>query len=141
MDLENIVEAASTARDPQLVRKGLKLGDMLQELVRLKQVNPNDGYATMTEEISQELMHLGNLAEKIQKEMDSLQIVYKTIQDHNDYLRSQLETYKAYLQNVRVQSVPSTQKAQKVHGPLKFTHQKLEQEGVICESNVPENRY
>ncbi|KAJ3326935.1 glyceraldehyde-3-phosphate dehydrogenase 1 [Kappamyces sp. JEL0680] len=141
LDLDNVVEAASTSRDPQLVRKGLKLGDMLQELVRLKQISPADGYALMKEEISQELLHLGNLAEKIQKEMNSLGVVYKTIQDHNDYLRSQLETYKAYLQNVRVQAVPGqTQKSQKTLAPQKFTHQKLEHEGVICESNVPENR-
>jgi Ras GTPase-activating-like protein IQGAP2/3 len=141
LNLDNVIEAASTSRDAQLVRRGLKLGDMLEELVRLKQVNPKDGYALMTEEISQELLHLGNLAEKIQKELSSLSIVYKTIQDHNDYLRAQLETYKAYLQNVRIQAVPGQQKSSKPTGPLKFGYQKLENEGVICESNVPENRY
>jgi Ras GTPase-activating-like protein IQGAP2/3 len=142
LELDGVVEAASIARDPQLVRKGLKLSGMLQELIQLKQVTTNDRYALMTEEISQELLHLGSLADKIQKEMKSLGVVYKTIQDHNDYLKAQLENYKVYLQNVRMQSASGQgQKSQKSQAPSKFTYQKLENEGVICESNVPENRF
>lgn len=142
LNLEQIVKAASTSKNPVLVRKGIKIGDMLEELIRLKQISPKDSYALMTEEITQELLHLGNLAEKVAKEMKSLSIVYKTIQDHNDYLRSQLETYKAYLQNVRTQSGPAAQQKKTPKTQyLKFTHQKLENDGVICDTNVPENRY
>jgi Ras GTPase-activating-like protein IQGAP2/3 len=141
LDLDRIVEMASTSKDPLLVRKGLKVGDMLQELVQIKQVTPRDGYALLTEEIESEIAHLGNLQETVNKELESLSVVFKTIQGHNEYLKSQLETYKAYLQNVRVQSGPTQpKKAQKVTVPLKFTHQKLEAEGVICETNVPESR-
>jgi Ras GTPase-activating-like protein IQGAP2/3 len=141
LDVEWIIETASTSKDPLLVRKGLKVGDMFQELVEMNQITSMDGYALLTEEIDSELAHLGNLTEKVFKELESLSVVFKTIQDHNEYLRSQLETYKSYLQNVRVQSGPTPQKkAQKVTTPLKFTHQKLEYDGVICESNVPENR-
>jgi len=50
------------------------------------------------------LAHLGNLREKITEEIRSLKAVYKTICDHNNYLRSQLDSYKAYLQNVRQQT-------------------------------------
>ncbi|KAJ2996142.1 glyceraldehyde-3-phosphate dehydrogenase 1 [Globomyces sp. JEL0801] len=143
LDLDQIIELASTSRDQILVKKGLKLGDMMEDLIKLKQISKNDSYATMKEEIDQELQHLGDLADKINTELQSLQVVYKTIQEHNDYLRSQLETYKAYLQNVRVQSVRSgpSAKAVKNPGPFKYSHQKLESDGVICGSNVPEERY
>ncbi|KAI8894171.1 Rho GTPase activation protein [Globomyces pollinis-pini] len=142
LDLDQIIELASTSRDQILVKKGLKLGDMMEDLIKLKQISKNDSYATMKEEIDQELQHLGDLADKINTELQSLQVVYKTIQEHNDYLRSQLETYKAYLQNVRVQSVRSgpSAKAVKNPGPFKYSHQKLESDGVICGSNVPEER-
>ncbi|KAJ3311412.1 glyceraldehyde-3-phosphate dehydrogenase 1 [Boothiomyces sp. JEL0838] len=139
LDLDKIVELASTSRDQLLVRKGLKLGDMMQELIRLGQISKSDGYALLKEEISAELTHLGNLAEKVASEINSLSIVYKNIQDHNDYLRAQLETYKAYLQNVRIQSAPQ-QKAVKTQASVKFTHKKLEESRVIIESTVPENR-
>jgi Ras GTPase-activating-like protein IQGAP2/3 len=133
LDLNKIVEFASTSKDPLLVRKGLKVGDMLNELIDLKQVSPDDHYALLTEEISQELLHLGNLAEKVEKELNSLSIVYQAIQDHNDYLKSQLETSSA--------NISSKAKTLKAITPLKFTHQKLELEGVISTSNVPQNRF
>lgn len=95
----------------------------------------------MVQEVLAEITHLGNLKESVIKESSSLDIVYKTIQDHNDYLRGQLESYKAYLQNVRVQSASqSKSKNSKMVGPFKFTHAALEKDGIIVESNVPENR-
>lgn len=138
VDIDEIIGKASKSRDPIIMRKAIKLGDMIVELVRLKQTS--HPYTIMSEEIEQELQHLGNLQEKAHAEMKSLVVVYKTIQDHNDYLRSQLETYKAYLQNVRVQSSPIALKESKSVAPVRFSHQKLETEGVICDSNVPVNR-
>ncbi|RKP07171.1 hypothetical protein THASP1DRAFT_17451, partial [Thamnocephalis sphaerospora] len=94
-------------------------------------------------EVKQELVHLGNLRDKVSREITSLESVYKTICDHNNYLRSQLDSYKAYLQNVRLQSSGldiKKSKPNKVTGPVKFSHQQLEKDGVIVESNVPENR-
>ncbi|KAI8927418.1 Rho GTPase activation protein [Entophlyctis helioformis] len=138
--LVKVAEFACTSRDPTLVRKGLKVRDMLMELETLGLVQASDGHKHMVEEILQELTHLGNLKENVNTEITSLEAVYKTIQDHNDYLRSQLESYKAYLYNVRNQSGLSTKTTHKMVAPIKFTHQKLEQEGLIVESNIPENR-
>lgn len=72
------------------------------------------------------------------------------------YLRSQLEQYKSYLQNVRgasakekgqvpvgVTAVGGKEKKQvkaQLLGPYRFTHAQFEKEGIILESNVPENR-
>ncbi|KAI8059643.1 Rho GTPase activation protein [Gongronella butleri] len=165
LKLYHIAESAGTAKDVQLVRKGIKVKEMLRELEEAGVVDQGDGHRLLVEEITQELAHLGDLKVKVMEELQSLQSVYKTIQDHNNYLMSQLESYKAYLQNVRMQSggiVGTNQKNKKqvglgvevidgkakksgsnkahVQGPFKFTHQQLERDGIIAETEVPENR-
>ncbi|OBZ72097.1 GTPase-activating protein [Grifola frondosa] len=155
--LAAIAERAATTKDATLVRKGIKVKEMLRELEEQKVVERADGYKLMQEEVSAELVHLGNLREKVIAETRSLEAVYKTICDHNNYLRGQLEQYKAYLQNVRLTATKDKgsstgvgvvtvggkeKKPSKpiVHGPYRFTHAQLEKEGIIVESNVPDNR-
>lgn len=157
INLSAIAERAATTKDATLVRKGIKVKEMLRELEEMKVVDAKDGYKLMQEEVAAELAHLGNLREKVIAETRSLESVYKTICDHNNYLRSQLEQYKAYLQNVRmtaskdkgsstavgVVTVGGKEKKQPkatVLGPYRFTHAQLEKEGIIVESNVPDNR-
>lgn len=157
-NLSAIAERAATTKDATLVRKGIKVKEMLRELEEQKVVDRSDGYRLMQEEVAQELIHLGNLREKVIAETKSLEAVYKTICDHNNYLRGQLEQYKAYLQNVRltatkdkgattgvgVVTVGGKEKKPtkpQVLGPYRFTHAQLEKEGIIVESNVPDNRY
>ncbi len=159
INLPLIAERAATTKDATLVRKGIKVKEMLRELEELKVVDRRDGYALMTDEVAGELAHLGNMREKVMEEMDSLDSVFNTICEHNNYLRSQLDTYKSYLQNVRMTSGAGKdnksgggvgvvsfggkeRKAAKtqVLGPFRFTHAQLEKDGTIVESNVPENR-
>ncbi|KAI9296132.1 putative ras GTPase-activating protein sar1 [Neoconidiobolus thromboides FSU 785] len=143
LNLGEVAKQASMSKDPSLVRKGIKVYDMLKELEELGAVDPNDNYNLMTEEVKQEITHLGNLREKIKDEYISLETVYKTICDHNNYLRCQLESYKAYLQNVRFQTggIGIKEKAKpQMLGPYKFSHFQLEKDGTIVESNIPENR-
>ncbi|KAG0660344.1 glyceraldehyde-3-phosphate dehydrogenase 1 [Rhodotorula mucilaginosa] len=152
-----VAETAATAKDATLVRKGIKVQEMLRELEELRLVDRKDNYRLLTDEVGAELAHLGNLREKFVLETRSLEAVFKTICDHNAYLRSQLEQYKAYLQNVRqtsgggkkgtggvgVVTVAGKDKKpvqNQVLGPYKFTHQQFEKDGVIIETNVPENR-
>jgi Ras GTPase-activating-like protein IQGAP2/3 len=156
-DLGAIAERAATTKDATLVRKGIKVKEMLRELEEQKIVEQQDGYKLMQDEVAEELVHLGNLREKVLLETKSLDAVYKTICDHNNYMRSQLEQYKAYLQNVRltaskdkgsttgvgVVTVGGKEKKPAkavVLGPYRFTHAQLEKEGIIVESNVPDNR-
>lgn len=157
LNLPGIAERAATCKDAMLVRKGIKVKEMLRELEELRIVERKDEYKLMQDEVSAELLHLGNLREKVVLETRSLEAVYKTICDHNNYLRSQLEQYKAYLQNVRLISskdkgstpvgvitVGGKEKKptkSQVLGPYRFTHAQLEKEGIIVESNVPENRF
>ncbi|CAO3622703.1 unnamed protein product [Cunninghamella blakesleeana] len=165
--LHHIAETAGTAKDAQLVHKGIKVKEMLRELEEAKVIDRSDGHRLLVEEITQELAHLGDLKVKVMEELKSLQNVYKTIQDHNNYLMSQLESYKAYLQNVRIQSgggaananannkkqvglgvevvegkAKKSTSGNKTHiqGPFKFTHQQLERDGIIAETEVPESR-
>ncbi|KAJ7931482.1 Rho GTPase activation protein [Mycena leptocephala] len=94
-NLSAIAERAATTKDAILVRKGIKVKEMLRELEEQKVVEAADGYKLMQEEVGAELVHLGNLREKVVLETKSLEAVYKTICDHNNYMRSQLEQYKA----------------------------------------------
>ena len=158
VDLPALAERAATSKDPLLVRRGIKVQNLLSELDAASVVDKSDNYKLMQDEVAAEMIHLGNAKEKVVLETRSLESVYKTICDHNNYLRGQLEQYKAYLQNVRlttgkgdkgaggvgVVSVNGKEKkAAKVAvlGPYRFTHSQFEKEGIIVESNVPENRY
>ncbi|KAG8856149.1 glyceraldehyde-3-phosphate dehydrogenase 1 [Serendipita sp. 411] len=155
INLSGIAEKAATSRDATLVRKGIKVKEMLRELEELKVVDPKDDYKLMQEEVAAELAHLGNMREKVLQETRSLEAVYKTICDHNNYLRGQLEQYKAYLQNVRFAADKGAaggvgvlayggkerrQPKTAPQGPVRYTHAQLEKEGIIVESNVPDNR-
>ena len=64
-NLAAIAERAATAKDATLVRKGIKVKEMLRELEELKIVDRNDGYKLMQEEVAAELVHLGNLRDKV----------------------------------------------------------------------------
>lgn len=156
-NLAAIAERAATTKDATLVRKGIKVKEMLRELEEQKVVQHTDGYKLMQEEVASELAHLGNLREKVVLESKSLEAVYKTILDHNNYMRAQLDQYKAYLTNVRqtaskdkngntgvgVVTVGGREKKPTkavVLGPYRFTHAQLEKEGIIVESNVPDSR-
>ena len=157
-DLGAIAERAATTKDGMLVRKGIKVKEMLRELEELKIIEATDGYQLMQDEVAAELVHLGNLRDKVILETKSLEAVYKTILDHNNYMRGQLEQYKAYLQNVRITASKDKGSATAVGvvsvggkekkpakaavlGPYRFTHAQLEREGIIVESNVPDTRY
>lgn len=180
--ISSILEAAESAKDPQLVNKGRKAQVLLQELEEAEIISRSNQYELLVQEIKQELIHLGDLKNRVILEIESLEKVFKTIGDHNQYLQSQLESYKAYLQNVRMQSgrqnkmgimkttemytstivstssfnsnemsscnilpvintVATRKKSNNgATGPIKFSHQQLEKDGIIIESEVPEYR-
>lgn len=159
LNLWRVADTAATIKDAILVRRGLKALDMLRELTDHGLVDPRDRYNPLTDEVQQELAHLGSIREKVIIETRSLHSVYKTICDHNEYLKGQLDTYRAYLLNVRGQSggtkgsestnrgigviaISGKQKkaGKLLIGPYRYTHADLEQRGIIAESNVPEDR-
>ena len=141
--LDYIAKAAGQMKDPVMVRKGIRCMELLTSLSEMGVIDRADEYATLRDEVEQELAHLGSLKDKVQEETVKLEDVFKTIRDHNAYLLSQLDTYKSYLHNVRSQS-EGTKRGKEVKvkelGPYKLTHAQLERDGVIVRSNVPENR-
>ncbi|KAJ1727596.1 RasGAP protein [Coemansia biformis] len=169
-DLLFVAEQAATAKDSMLVRKGIKVREMLVELERSGAIDASDGYRYLTEEILHELAHLGSLRDKVEEEIAGLTEVYQTICDYNGYLSSQIETYKAYLSNVRMQSAtpknqrkknfmpvgvtmvqdqkpqpvlrkpPPRKEPERVGAVYDFKLDVLERLGVVCKSNIPENR-
>ncbi len=155
INLPQIAERAATTKDATLVRKGIKVKEMLRELEELKVVDRRDGYSLMTDEVATELTHLGNMREKVMQEMRSLEAVYKTICEHNNYMRSQLDTYKSYLQNVRMTSGSAKdksaggvgvisvggkeKKAPKTQalGPYRFTHAQMKRTASSSRATCP----
>jgi Ras GTPase-activating-like protein IQGAP2/3 len=123
---------------------------------------------TVFQLVAEELLHLGSLASSIETEIKSLSKVLKTVQEHNTYLKAQLLSYKSYLQNVRVQTMPgqkmkkesqtserngtgagsslggnatlSKQSTSEYRSLLKLPYAKLENDRVIVESNIPPHR-
>lgn len=138
VNLRSVAETCASATNKTAKAKGVKLMDML---TALEVQTHSQNHQILIEEIIQEIKYLGDLRVKVDVEMKSLESVYKTIQDHNQFLRGQLDTYKSYLQNVRMQqsSAPKSSKTKAIT-IAKHSHQKLEQEGVITSSNVPEGR-
>lgn len=113
-DLHYIIEeAAGSARDAQLVGRGIRAQALLRELEEAGVVTRFDNYENLVKEIKGEINNLSDLKRKVVLEIESLEKVNKTIEDHNQYLTSQLVSYKAYLQNVRMQSTIQRQKKKK----------------------------
>ena len=156
INVEEILDkAASQCKDSLIVKDSLKVRQnlrILEERFRHPNVKHAEGYESLASEVYNEFVRLNDLKGKIGKEIMSLENVYNTICEHNQYLRSQLSSYRAYLQNVRIQasggnpnpSLPENPKTKKKgtngHGPVRFSHSQLEKDGVIVMSSVPENR-
>jgi Ras GTPase-activating-like protein IQGAP2/3 len=138
--LREIAKTAASSKNPVLANKGATASDMLTQLEQAMSVD--ECQVLLKEEIDLELEHLGNVRENIRKELVSLEGVYSTIIEHNGFLKSQLEYFKTYLQNVRGQAGLSQVKSGKaqVQGPFKFSYSKMESDGIILESQIPENR-
>ncbi|KNE71433.1 hypothetical protein AMAG_15667 [Allomyces macrogynus ATCC 38327] len=108
LDLMAVTHAGMTLRsDDGVVQQAVRARAMVLELERLGVVSRRDGYRILADEIAAELAHLGSLRDKLSKEIESLEDVYRAIGEHNEYLNAQLETYKAYLANVRMKTAKS----------------------------------
>jgi len=107
-------------------------------------INEADSYAKLRKDTVQELVNYEAQIEKTNSDLERLKAVLKSIHAHNEFLKQQYEAYKEYLANVR-QNCSSNEKEKgkgkaKKTGPFKFSHLKLQQDGIIIESEVPEER-
>lgn len=98
LDLKKIADfAAASSNDQGLVKRGIKAMDLLNEI----EAADTDDADLLIDEVEYELKQLGSLKDSVEKEANSLEDVYSIIREHNDYLKSQLDTYRSYLTNVR----------------------------------------
>ncbi|VVT56078.1 uncharacterized protein SAPINGB_P004789 [Magnusiomyces paraingens] len=163
-DLHRIADFAAMNNEPGIVKRGIKALDLLNEI---EESNPDD-YDLLVSEVEYELNQLGSLKESVEKEAESLKAVYTIIREHNDYLRSQLNTYRSYLTNVRQYTVGSkndrpvgvsiikkdenainmTKKVGRVKTKTskhriiqkKFGIQNLQRDGVVSDWRLPQSR-
>lgn len=157
---------ASMSVNALRIRQNLRI---LQDRYRHDLVSVSDSYKQFAEDVFTDLEYLASLRVRLKLEITPLETVYATICDHNNYLRSQLESYKAYLQNVRIQAAGGSRAIKKSvatssmttkgeisgavivkkdkssknnskQAAVKLSHSQLEKDEVIVESGVPENR-
>ncbi|ODQ63815.1 Rho GTPase activation protein [Nadsonia fulvescens var. elongata DSM 6958] len=103
LDLNFIANHAASSADINLVKRGIKAIDLLTELVLMTETSltSSEDPALLVDEIEYELTQLGSLLHTLEEESVSLEKVLHVIGEHNEYLHSQLETYRSYLRNVR----------------------------------------
>lgn len=158
-NLHRIADFAATVNEPGIVKRGIKAMDLLNEI---EDSNPDD-YSLLVSEVEYELNQLGSLKESVVQEAMSLQEVYAIIKEHNEYLKSQLDTYRSYLANVRSNAVgnksdPSVSILKEEGGlnkkigktkakfskpritQKKYTLQQLQRDGVVIEWHLPQSR-
>lgn len=134
LDLHRIADFAATSGEASLVKRGLKALALLQEI---DSSNPDD-YDLLVSEVGYELEQLGSLRESVEREAESLQKVYDIIREHNEYLKSQLNTYRSYFNNVRNRN--STHGGTSLSFRRIFTPNQLVRDNVVTKWNVPKSR-
>jgi len=138
--LQNAQKYAIEKNDFQLTEKVKKIEQNCKKLVMDGIISESDSYAKLRRDTVQELVNYEAQIQKTNFDLERLKTVLKNIHDHNEFLKQQFEAYKQYLANVREKSVTNPKKEKHNKGPFKFSHVKLQQDGVIIESEVPEER-
>mmetsp|Transcript_370 Transcript_370/g.454 ORF Transcript_370/g.454 Transcript_370/m.454 type:complete len:209 (+) Transcript_370:348-974(+) len=128
-----------------------------ERLVKAGVLKESDGYAQLRKDAMEELLNYEQQITKTKSDVGTLTSVLNNINEHNQFLQQQLEAYKEYLGNVRQncsskKAGSSKSKKEKTKskskskskkgkiGPFKFSHSALEKDGIIIESEVPNDR-
>lgn len=140
-----LFQFAREKKDSALLEKIKKLTQNCAKLVEEGILSESDNYAKLRRDTVQELVNYEAQIHKTAMDLERLKAVLKNIHKHNEFLQQQYEAYKEYLANVMQNcgSNPKDDKSKKQQkkGPFKFSHVKLQQDGVIIESEVPEERF
>jgi len=109
-------------------------------------ISESDGYAKLRKDTVQELINYDSQITKTTTDLERLKSVLASIHEHNEFLKQQYVVYKEYLANVRENCSSTNVKSKKdkdsitKKGPFKFSHAQLQKDGIIIESEVPEER-
>mmetsp|Transcript_21623 Transcript_21623/g.30230 ORF Transcript_21623/g.30230 Transcript_21623/m.30230 type:complete len:756 (-) Transcript_21623:71-2338(-) len=149
-DIRSVIESAEKyaheKKDFKLAEKVKKIQTNCKKLVAEGIISESDNYAKLRRDTVQELINYEAQIKKTQQDIELLKTVLHNINEHNQFLTQQYQAYKEYLANVRQNCTTTTtkdskqSKQTKKKGPFKFSHSKLQQDGIIIESEVPEER-
>jgi len=118
-------------------------------------ISAQDDYSALRKDAAIEMLNHENLLKQAIADQERLSEVLQNIQKHHSFLQEQFDAYKQYLGNVRQQSVctgrgktksdkekkKKDKKSKKdKKGPFKYSHSQLEKDGIIIESEAPEDR-
>jgi len=144
--LDDAQRYANEKKDFRLAEKVKKIHQNCKKLVADGIISESDKFAKLRRDTVQELVNYEAQIQKTNSDLERLKTVLKNIHQHNEFLTQQYEAYKEYLENVRQncssnqKGKANTKKKEKEKGPFKFSHVKLQQDGIIIESEVPEER-
>eukprot|EP00004_Rigifila_ramosa_P020323 TRINITY_DN5269_c0_g1_i2.p1 TRINITY_DN5269_c0_g1~~TRINITY_DN5269_c0_g1_i2.p1 ORF type:complete len:876 (-),score=293.91 TRINITY_DN5269_c0_g1_i2:77-2704(-) len=138
--LDTCQKLAHQTGDTKLSETIKKIIKNLSILETNRLVSRSDNFSDLRRDIAEEMANVEKLQTQMQKEFESLSTVYSSIKTHNQFLTSQLQTYEAYLDSVRQKAYTPKEGKKESGKEVKVTHQQLEKDGVILESDVPEDR-
>lgn len=118
LSLVDLADFASHSSDPAIAGRGMRAHFMLAEYSA-------DELEFLSREVENETQKLGSLLNSVRSEYDSLKVVYNVVNERNQYLESQLDVFRSYLNNVRLKTGPAGRASTSV------TPQWAQQHGII----------
>ncbi|PRP82379.1 Ras GTPase-activating protein [Planoprotostelium fungivorum] len=139
---------ANSTKDGKLMDRIKKVRNNCKLLVQCGLLSESDKFNKIRKDLVEEIVNYEAQIRKTTEDIIKLKNVRKTIDDHHKFLTQQYDTYKQYLNNVRENTTgpskstksASSKSDKKKTAVVKFSHVKLQQDGVIIESEVPEER-
>lgn len=126
VDTQTIVDIASKSHDKAISDRGLRAKLMLGSIKAPE-------LELLEREVAAEVERMGSLIEAYIQETKSLRTVFISVREHNEYLESQLETFRSYLNNIRGHIAPAPKKVSATTNaqPQSFTPMELFDLGVL----------
>ncbi|EGG15734.1 RasGTPase-activating protein [Cavenderia fasciculata] len=155
--LAEVAKHAATNKNQDIVDSIKKILFNFKKLSSEGYLSEEDNYSQLRKDIVAEMLNYESHIGRTGVELDKLRQVRQAIMDHNQFLQQQLDSYEKYLVNVRENCGPANDKKNKKdksdkkskdksgeklkkRGPFKFSYSQLEKDGIILESEVPEDR-
>lgn len=159
-----IISCSLESGKPGLKEKAESLYEKISDFAKAKNQPLSSTLVTLSEELQLEIDSQGNLEKKLESEIKSLRDVEKALEDHQTYLKNQLEMYQSYLTNTREQAVKSdngtlsglgvvTINGKAINGkaangraknrdlgPYKYSLTKLGQDGILLSTTIQRNK-
>lgn len=129
-----------------------RINSNCESLVASGMLSRDNDFAQLQKDAMEELTNYDAFARKTASDLSRLRDVDRSIEGHRAFLMEQLDAYKEYLSNVRQNCARADTRTKKTkkedkkkdkktrRGPFKYSHNQLEKDGVIMESEVPDDR-